>query len=89
MKWRKTLIFVLFLLTGIVLGTLLTTVCSNIPFLSWLTIGETVGIGVPDPLILDIGVATLCFGFSVSINFIKMICIILCLWFYKIFSKGL
>ena len=47
------------------------------------------GIGVPDPLILDIGVATLSFGFSVSINFIKMICIILCLWMYKIFSKGL
>lgn len=62
MKWKKTLIFILFLLTGIVLGTLLTSLCSSVSFLNWLTIGEQIGIGVPNPIVLDIGVMTLSFG---------------------------
>lgn len=87
MKWKKTLIFILFLLTGIVLGTLLTPLCSSVSFLNWLTIGEQIGIGVPNPIVLDIGVMTLSFGFAVNINIVKMLCILLCLWLYKIFSK--
>ena len=51
MKWKKTLIFILFLLTGIVLGTLLTSLCSSVSFLNWLTIGEQIGIGVPNPIV--------------------------------------
>lgn len=87
MKWKKALIFILFLLTGIVLGTLLTSLCSSVSFLNWLTIGEQIGIGVPNPIVLDIGVMTLSFGFAVNINIVKMLCILLCLWLYKIFSK--
>lgn len=89
MKWKKTLIFILFLLTGIVLGTLLTSLCSFFSFLNWLTIGEQIGIGVPNPIVLDIGVMTLSFGFAVNINIVKMLCILVCLWLYKIFSKGI
>lgn len=87
MKWKKTLIFILFLLTGIVLGTLLTSLCSSVSFLNWLITGEQIGIGVPNPIVLDIGVMTLSFGFAVNINIVKMLCILLCLWLYKIFSK--
>ena len=89
MKWKKTLVFILFLLTGIILGALLSGLCSRVGFLSWLCIGQTVGVGYPTPIAIDLSVVKLSFGFAVEINIIKMICIIFCLWLYKLFSKGL
>lgn len=88
-KWKKTLVFILFLLTGIILGTLLSELCGRVSFLSWLCIGQTVGVGYPNPITIDLAVIQLSFGFGVSINIIKMICIIFCLWMYKYFAKGL
>ena len=89
MKWKKTFVFILFLLTGITLGALLSSIFGNIPFLSWLNFGQQIGIGVPNPLTLDLSVIKLSFGFSIDINVIKMICIIFCIWLYKNFSKGI
>lgn len=89
MKWKKTFVFALFFLTGITLGTLLTEVVANISFLSWLTAGQEVGLGIPHPLTLDLSVIKLSFGFGININIIKMLCIIFCLWLYTKFSKGL
>ena len=89
MKWKKTLVFILFLLTGIILGALLTELCGKVSFLSWLCIGQEVGVGYPTPITIDLSVVKLSFGFGFNINIIKMICIIFCLWLYKIFSKGL
>lgn len=89
MKWKKTIVFILFFLAGITLGTLLSNVVGKVSYLSWLNIGQEVGIGYPHPLTLDLSVIKLSFGFSVNINIIKMLCIILCLWLYKKFSKGL
>ena len=89
MKWKKTLIFVLFLLAGIVLGTLLTSLCASVSFLSWLTAGVQIGVGVPEPILLDIAVFQLSFVFAIDINIIKIVCILACIWLYKIFSKGI
>ena len=89
MKWKKTLVFILFLLTGVILGTLLTELVSKVSFLSWLGIGREIGVGYPTPISIDLAVVKLSFGFSVDINIVKMLCIILCLWLYKYFSKGL
>lgn len=89
MKWNKALVFILFLLTGITLGVLLTEVFSNVSFLSWLSYGQEIGAGFPNPIVIDISVLKLSFGFSININIIKMLCIIFCLWLYKKFAKGL
>lgn len=89
MNWKKTFVFALFFLTGITLGTLLSEAVSHVPFLQWLNIGQEVGLGIPNPLTLDLSVIKLSFGFGININIIKMICILFCLWLYKIFSKGL
>lgn len=89
MKWKKTFVFILFFLTGIILGTLLSELISKINFLSWLNIGQEIGFGIPNPLTLDLSVIKLSFGLGININIIKMVCIIACLWFYKNFSKGL
>lgn len=89
MKWNKALVFILFLLTGITLGVLLTEVFSNVSFLNWLSYGQEIGVGFPNPIVIDISVLKLSFGFSININIIKMLCIIFCLWLYKKFAKGL
>lgn len=89
MKWKKTFIFLLFFLTGITLGALLTELFKTVPYLSWLNFGQQIGIGYPNPIVLDLSVIKLSFGFSIDINIIKMVCIILGLWLYKKFSKGI
>ena len=75
--------------TGIIRGTLVAELCVRVSFLSGLGIGQTVGGGYPNPITIDLAVIQLSFGFGVSINIIKMICIIFCLWMYKYFAKGL
>lgn len=89
MKWKKTFVFLLFLFTGITLGALLSNLIGNVAFLKWLNLGQTIGIGYPNPISLDLSVIKFSFGFQIDINIIKMISIILCLWLYKKFSKGL
>lgn len=81
--------FILFFLTGVILGGLLTSLCSNVSFLNWLTFGEEIGVGYPTPITVDLSVIKLSFGFSVDINIIKMLSILLCLWLYKRFARGL
>lgn len=89
MKWKNTLVFLLFFLTGIILGALLTSLCDKVAFLNWLTLGQSIGIGYPTPITVDLSVIKLSFGFGIDINIIKMLSIILCLWLYKKFAKGL
>lgn len=89
MKWKKTFVFLLFFLTGITLGALLSNLTQKVGFLSWLNLGQAIGIGYPNPITLDLSVIKVSFGFQVDINIIKMLCIILSLWFYKKFAKGL
>ena len=89
MNFKKTLVFILLLLGGVVLGALLTTVCAAVPWLSFLTVGQTIGVGSLNPITIDIGIAAVSFGFSIDVNIIKILSILLCLWLYKIFSKGL
>lgn len=89
MKWKRTLVFILFLIAGITLGMLLTELCSRVGFLNWLCLGQTVGVGYPSPILVDLSVVKLSFGIGVDINIIKMLSIIFCLWLYQIFAKGI
>lgn len=88
-RWRRTIVFVLFFLTGITLGTLLSNLFAGIPILSWLTYGQSIGVGIPNPVMIDLSVFQFAFGIGFDINIIKMLCILLCLWLYKLFAKGL
>lgn len=86
---KKTFIFLLFFLTGITLGALLSELIKNVSILNWLNFGQKIGLGTPNPLTLDLSVIKVSFGFEININIIKMVCIIGCLWLYKKFSKGI
>lgn len=89
MKLKKTLLFILFLLLGILIGSVIAMVCQNISFLKWLSMSATIGVGSPDPISVDLSIMTLAFGFSFKINVAQILCIIGSLALYKGFSKGL
>ncbi|MGI5959968.1 MAG: DUF4321 domain-containing protein [Massiliimalia sp.] len=89
MGFKKGLIFTLFLFTGIFLGSILTEIAQKVPFLSFLTWGKTIGIGVPNPVSIDLAVVTLSFGFSVQMNLAILICVIISLVFYAKVGKGI
>ena len=89
MKLKKTLIFLLFLLAGILLGAVIAAACQGVSFLSWLSYTASLGFGMPNGVTLDLVIMTLAFGFSFEISVAQIICIIASLAIYTGFSKGL
>ena len=89
MKMKKGLIFALFLLGGVLLGSLLTEIAENVSFLRFLTWGKSIGIGVPDPVRIDLSVITFSFGFSLQMNLALLICLVAALIFYAKVGKNI
>lgn len=85
---KKTFIFVFFLLSGILLGGLVATLCSGVPALSWLGYSQSVGIGSSSPLVLDLSIITITFGFKMAISVAQIVFIGLSLFLYKKFIHG-
>lgn len=86
---KKTIAFLFFLLAGIVLGTVLARVCAGVSFLDWLAYEMSVGIDTGAPLVLDLIVFKLAFGFTLSVNPAQIICVIIALIAYNKTCKGL
>lgn len=89
MKLKKTLIFLLFLLAGILLGAVIAMACQGISFLNWLSYSASLGFGMPNGVTVDLIIMKLAFGFCFEISVAQIICIIASLAIYKGFSKGL
>ena len=89
MKMKKTLIFLLFFLAGILLGGVIGVACKDVSFLNWLSYSTSIGFGMPNGVTLDLAIMKLAFGFSFEISVAQIICIILSLAICKVFSKGL
>ncbi len=87
--FKKTVAFLVFLLAGIVLGTILGRLCEGVSFLSWLSYSMSVGLDTASPLVLDLIVFKLAFGFSLTVNTAQIICIIASLLIYNKTCKGL
>lgn len=60
--WRDILLFC----AGIVIGSLVASLCSGNPYLSWLSYGLT--FGTASPFNLDLGVLRLTLGASIDIT---------------------
>lgn len=88
-NFKKTIAFLFFLLAGIMLGTVLAKICSGVSFLSWLAYPMSVGIDTGAPVILDLIVFRLAFGFTLSVNAAQIICVIIALIVYNKTCKGL
>jgi hypothetical protein len=88
-KLKRNLVFLFFLLAGIILGALLASLGQQNAFLSWLAYGKTVGISVSDPLILDLSMLRMAFGLEIGVNVAQIITITLSLLIYKSVSQKL
>lgn len=87
--FKKTIAFLVFLLAGIVLGTILGRLCEGVSFLSWLAYSMSVGLDTASPLVLDLIIFKVAFGFSLTVNTAQVICIIAALLIYNKTCKGL
>ena len=75
-KSRKSnVVLIIILLCGIVLGGFLGTLAAKVGVLSWLAYGQTFGLS--SPLVLDLGILSLTFGFTVTINIASIIGLII------------
>lgn len=83
MKWKYNLVLLFMLLAGVVVGSLIANVTAGVPFLSWLSYGASVGISTGEPMLLDLAVLQIAFGFQFQINVAQIICIILSICLYK------
>ena len=87
--FKKTIAFLVFLLAGIILGTILGRLCEGVSFLSWLAYSISVGLDTASPLVLDLIVFKVAFGFSLTVNTAQIICIIAALLIYNKTCKSL
>ena len=86
---KRTIAFLFFLLAGIVLGTVIARLCAEVSFLSWLAYSMSVGLDTASPLVIDLIVFKLAFGFSLTVNPAQIICIIIALIVYNKTCKNL
>ena len=83
MKWKHNLSLIFLLLAGVVVGSLLASATAGMPFLGWLSYGGRVGISTQEPMLLDLAVLQVAFGFQLQINVAQIICIIAAICMYK------
>ena len=88
-NFKRTVAFLFFLLAGIVLGTVIARICSGNHYLGWLAYDMSVGIDTGSPVILDLIVFNMAFGFTLSVNAAQIICVIAALITYNKTCKGL
>lgn len=88
-KLKRNLVFLFFLLAGIIVGALLASLGQQTAFLSWLAYGKTVGISVSDPLILDLSMLRMAFGLEIGVNVAQIITITISILVYKSVAQKL
>ena len=86
---KKTLIFLLFLMAGLIMGAVLTKVAQQVSFLSWLCRGESVGFGYPEAVTLNLSVIRLNLGMYVELNVARLICLAAALGAYLRWGRKL
>lgn len=72
----------LFLLAGVVIGSVIGMMAESIPALHWLGYGQT--FGLDQPVVLNLGVAVLTFGLSIKITVASIIGMLLAVIIYRL-----
>ncbi len=83
MKWKKNLLLLLFVVGGIVIGSLVASACQNVSFLSWLGFSQSFGVSPSAPFVMDLHVFSLAFGLTINITVAHVICLVLSIFAYK------
>ena len=74
-------LFLIFLFSGIILGSLLGDLAQSIPYLEWLGYGKS--FGLEEPFLLDICVLRLTFSFVFNLNVASILGILGAVLIYK------
>ncbi len=82
---RDSLVLLLLMLAGVVLGGFFGYLAKDIPWLSWLNYGQSFGLTAADgsALVLDLGVLTLQFGIRIKITIASIIGIVVAFFLYR------
>jgi len=83
---KRFLILLVFVLAGVVLGGLLSSLGDRFEALSWLSYGQSFGFAADNPAVLELGVIRLTFGVSIRLNVAVIICVLAALAAYKKFA---
>ena len=86
---KKTVILLLFLMGGLIVGALLTYLGQSVSFLWWLTLGDSIGFGYPQAVALDLSVIRLNLGFYLELNVAQMIGLIAAMAAYFAWGRKL
>ncbi len=81
MKSKSSWICILFILAGLVIGSLIGSLASSVDFLWWLSFGQEFGLS--EPLILDLQVVKLTFAVTFKINIASIIGVIISMFIYR------
>lgn len=74
-------VFLVFMLSGLVLGGLLGELANKVSWLWWLSYGQEFGLS--DPVTLDLNVLKISFGFMIKINISSIIGMIIAIFCYS------
>ena len=80
---KGTLVLIIFILCGIVIGGLIGQLASSVSWLNWLSYG--MDFGLVDPIVLDLGVVQLTLGLMFKINVSSIIGIAIAIFIYRKF----
>lgn len=82
---KNSLVLLLLMLAGVVLGGFLGTLTKDISWLSWLNYGNSFGLTGVDgsALILNLGVLTIQFGLQIKITIASIIGIVVAFFLYR------
>ncbi len=81
MKGKSTLILILFILCGIVLGGLIGELAASVEWLSGLSYGQEFGLSTP--VNLDLQVINITFGLMFKINIASILGIVIAIFLYR------
>ncbi len=80
---KNALLLCFYVLAGVVIGAMLGDFCSQIPFLKWLAYFHTIGINADAPIVLDLSIIKITFGFSMGLSVAQVITVGLSLFLYS------
>ena len=84
-KSKNTWILIIFICAGLVIGGLIGKLSAQVDWLSWLAFGQEFGLS--QPLVLDLSVLKITFGFTININMASIIGMAIALFIYRWIEK--
>ena len=80
-KSKNTWVLIIFICAGLVIGGLIGQLSAQVDWLSWLAFGQEFGLS--QPLVLDLNVLKITFGFTININMASISGMAIALFIYR------